>query len=212
MGGSRPQRPLAENMADWLSRRLTNSCIGGLRPSKTPELLPAGVPQTVTVAPVTIVRAAKTSERPHRGAPSRARIWAKGSVACRQYISSVCCYNRRAAKTAILEKAIQVIERLLFVMTFLVLAWVLFGSTETDEPADPACANSSTAWTMTKAIVRQHLGRPLAVKFPDPSARGGLEDIRLSYLGDCRHRITAFVEAFYRSDHPTRRTFVIELS
>jgi hypothetical protein len=105
-----------------------------------------------------------------------------------------------------------VIERLLIVMTFLVLAWVLFSSPDSDEPADPACGNSATAWSMTKSIVRQHLGRPLSVSFPDPSAWGGLEDISLNYLGDCRHRIAAFVDAFYRHDDPTRRSFVVELS
>jgi hypothetical protein len=56
------------------------------------------------------------------------------------------------------------------------------------------------------------LGHPLSVSFPDPSAWSGLEDIRLSYLGDCRHRIAAFVDAFYRLDDPTRRSFVVELS
>ena len=97
-------------------------------------------------------------------------------------------------------------------MTFLALAWVLFTGTDSDEPADPACADSNTAWTMSKVIVREHLGRTLAVEFPDPSAWGGLETINLRYLGDCRHRISAFADAFYQSNDQTRRHFIIELS
>lgn len=104
------------------------------------------------------------------------------------------------------------IERLLYVMTFLAIGWVLFSPSGPDEPADPACANSGVAWAMTKAMVREQLGRPLAVSFPDPSALDGVEDIKLAYLGGCRHRIAAFVDTYYRPDDRTRRAFVVELS
>ena len=84
------------------------------------------------------------------------------------------------------------VERLLYVMVFLALGFVLFSSTDSEKPADPACANSSTAWSMTKSVVRQHLGYPLSVRFPDPFASSGVEAIKFRYLGDCRHRIVAF--------------------
>ncbi len=107
------------------------------------------------------------------------------------------------------------IERFLIVMMIIVLGWVFFDRAKPPErplPVDKACADRSTAWSMTKVIVRQNLGRPLWARFPDRSASDGLEGVRFRYLGNCPHRITAFVDAFYRYDDPTRRYFVIELS
>ncbi len=105
------------------------------------------------------------------------------------------------------------IERFLIIMTVLVLGWVLFDRPDPPElsvPVDEACANRSTAWSMAKVIIRQNLGRPLSARFPDRSASDAF--IRFRDLGNCRHRITAFVDVFYRYSDPARRYFVIELS
>ena len=107
------------------------------------------------------------------------------------------------------------IERFLLVMAIIVIGWTFF-----DRPNPPklsvaderGCASRSTAWSMAKVIVRQNLGRPLSAKFPDRSASSGMNTVKFSYLGNCRHRITAFVDAFYRYNEPTRRYFFIELS
>ncbi len=107
------------------------------------------------------------------------------------------------------------IERFLIIMTILVLGWVFFDGSKPPErsvPVDEACANRSTAWSMTKVIVRQNLGRPLSARFPDRSASNIPGGIKFRYLGNCRHRITAFVDVFYRYNDPARRYFVIELS
>ncbi len=107
------------------------------------------------------------------------------------------------------------IERFLIVMMIIVLGWVFFDRAKPPErpvSVDKACADRSTAWSMTRVIVRQNLGRPLSVRFPDRSASSFPEGIKFRYLGNCRHRITAFVDVLYRSSDPARRYFVIELS
>jgi hypothetical protein len=114
-----------------------------------------------------------------------------------------------------LETSAQVIERFLIVMTVLVLGWVLFDRPDPPErsvPVDVACADRSTAWSMARVIVRQNLGRPLSARFPDRWTSDLAEGVKFRYLGNCRHRITAFVDVFYRYNEPTRRYFVIELS
>lgn len=103
------------------------------------------------------------------------------------------------------------IERFLYVMIILVLAWVLFGSPDIEETPDPNCA-SNIAWSMSKSIVRQHLGYPLSVRFPDPFGPKSVDGVYFTYLGDCRHQIIAFADAFYQANVPTRREFIIEVS
>ncbi len=107
------------------------------------------------------------------------------------------------------------IERFLIVMTIIVIGWVLFDRTDLPERSvtdDKACADRSTAWSMTRVIVRQHIGRPLLARFPDRLASSGLDGMSFHHLGDCRHRISAFVDAYYRHGDLRRRYFVIELS
>ncbi len=106
-------------------------------------------------------------------------------------------------------------ERFLIVMTIIVIGWVFFDRAKPPErpvSVDKACADLSTAWSMTRVIVRQNLGRHLSARFLDRSALDGHEGVRFRYLGNCRHKITAFVDAFYQYNDPTRRYFVIELS
>ena len=101
------------------------------------------------------------------------------------------------------------------VMTILVAGWVLFdlkSSSERFLTAGEACTNRSTALSMTKVMMREHLGRPLSARFPNREASSGLAGVSFQYLGDCRHRISAFVDAYYRHNDRTRRYFVVELS
>ena len=106
-------------------------------------------------------------------------------------------------------------ERLLVSLTMVVLVTVLADwDTVLDPPARPdsTCAGRNTAWTMAKVIVRQNLGGPLVTGFPNRQAGSDLDDMRFDYLGDCRYRISAFVDAYYRFKGLERRYFVVELS
>lgn len=48
--------------------------------------------------------------------------------------------------------------------------------------------------------------------FPNRQAAGDLDGMSFDYLGDCRYRVAAFVDAYYRYRGLKRRYFVIELS
>lgn len=106
--------------------------------------------------------------------------------------------------------------RLLVVMIILSLAVVV--PVWDDLPGKPAtekrlgCIGLNKAWTMAKVIVRQHLGGPLVVGFPNRAMLDGLDGISFRHLGDCRYKISAFVDAYYRHSGLKRRFFVIELS
>jgi len=106
-------------------------------------------------------------------------------------------------------------ERLLVSLTMVVLVTVLTDwGTVFDRPAsqDSLCAGRNAAWTMAKVVVRQNLGGPLVAGFPNREAAGDLDGMSFDYLGDCRYRISAFVDAYYRYDGLKRRYFVVELS
>lgn len=75
------------------------------------------------------------------------------------------------------------------------------------------CQSKSRAWVMAKVMVRQNLSRPVSVEFPNRASINGLEGMSFQYLGDCRHRISAFVDARYRySNGPIRRYFTVDIS
>jgi hypothetical protein len=106
-------------------------------------------------------------------------------------------------------------ERLLGVLTIVVLVVVLSDwnhlfARPTTESA--ACIGRNTAWTMAKVIVRQNLGGPLVTGFPNREAASDLDGMSFDYLGDCRYKISAFVDAYYRYSGLKRRYFVVELS
>lgn len=77
---------------------------------------------------------------------------------------------------------------------------------------DSVCVGRNTAWTMAKVIVRQNLGGPLVAGFPNRQAASDIDGMGFDYLGDCRYRISAFVDAYYRYRGLKRRYFVVELS
>ena len=77
---------------------------------------------------------------------------------------------------------------------------------------DTACADRSTAWAMARSMVRANLGSATASNFPNRGASSGLEGLSFQYLGDCRHRISAFVDTYERSAGSARRYFAVELS
>jgi len=92
-----------------------------------------------------------------------------------------------------------------------VIAWDgLSGKSEAER--EPRCRGLNNAWTMAKTIVRQHLGDPLIVSFPDRNKLYGVSGTSLRHLGDCRYKIAAFVDAYYPQGNLERRYFVIELS
>ena len=74
------------------------------------------------------------------------------------------------------------------------------------------CRGLNNAWTMAKTIVRQHLGDPLILSFPNRATLDGLPGKSLQHLGNCRYKIAAFVDAYYDHGNLKRRYFVIELS
>ena len=111
-------------------------------------------------------------------------------------------------------------QRLLAILLIVVLGAVLL---EWDAPIEElavihrssdqkVCAKRSAAWAMARGLVRQHLGAPLSAGFPNRSATSGLDGMSIGDLGDCRYKISAFVDAFYRDLGHTRRYFVAELS
>jgi hypothetical protein len=65
---------------------------------------------------------------------------------------------------------------------------------------------------MARSLVRANLGSATATEFPNRVASSGLEGLSFQYLGDCRHRISAFVDTYERSAGSARRHFAVELS
>jgi hypothetical protein len=106
-------------------------------------------------------------------------------------------------------------DRLMMGLTVLVVVAVLADWNDIlDRPTsdDSVCVGRNTTWTMAKVIVRQNLGGPLVAGFPNREAAKGLDGMSFDYLGDCRYRISAFVDAYYRYRGLKRRYFVVELS
>lgn len=77
---------------------------------------------------------------------------------------------------------------------------------------DGGCTGRNSAWTMAKVVVRQNLGGPLVAGFPNRQAAAELRGMGFDYLGDCRYKISGFVDAYYRYTGLERRYFVVELS
>ena len=107
-------------------------------------------------------------------------------------------------------------ERLFKISLVLIVAAAFMRWDSPDEPPavnQEMCESKSRAWVMAKVMVRQNLSRPEWVEFPNRASSSGLDGMSFQYLGDCRHRITAFVDARYRySTSLVRRYFTVDLS
>lgn len=74
---------------------------------------------------------------------------------------------------------------------FLLLA---VGSSDDRTPEEKAAANcedTTMAFVMSQEFLKERLKSPASAEFPYTSSQG----VKIDYLGDCRHRVLAYVDA-----------------
>jgi len=81
------------------------------------------------------------------------------------------------------------IKQAISLVTFAIFIVLAVGSKE--QTPEEKCADTTAAFVMSQEFVKKRLKAPATAEFPYTSSEG----VSVIYLGDCKHKILAYVDA-----------------
>ena len=99
------------------------------------------------------------------------------------------------------------IASLVTLMIFLFFAFISYDSRTPEERAADQCEDEIMSFVMSQSFVERRLRAPSTADFPSFSSAG----VRVTYLGDCRHIVSAYVDAQNAFGGIVRTSYVAEL-
>ncbi len=89
---------------------------------------------------------------------------------------------------------------------FSIFIFFAFGSSD-DRTPEEKCADGTTAFVMSQSFVEKRLRSPSTADFPYTSSEG----VRMQYMGECTHKIWAYVDAQNAFGATIRTNYYTEL-
>ena len=101
-------------------------------------------------------------------------------------------------------------KKIASLVTFMIFLLLATGSSDSRTPEERAadrCEDEIMAFVMSESFVEGRLRAPSTADFPSFSSEG----VRVTYLGDCKHRVSAYVDAQNAFGGIVRTRYVAEV-